>query len=549
MKLIVDRGVPVPMRDGTTLATDVYRRVGHHGPALLSRTPYGADLPPLGRPVHGLRLVEAGYALVLQDVRGRGRSGGTFSPFAQELGDSEDTLAWLVAQGWSDGRVGMLGSSYLGQLQWGLAARAPRGLRAIAPHVAGPDVRRWFWRGGALEWGFALWWTLQAHALPEAHRRAAARRPGPQPAAVVELLDALDSLYAGGPERLPAEIHELVPAARSWMTPGPPADTATMPAVDVRAVSTPTLVVTGWHDIFLSQALAAHVAAAEAGTPSRLVVGPWSHTVWGGAYPDRDYGLSAAMDAEDVTGHHQRWFDRWLRDEARDDDAPVRYFLLGADAWCDASRWPVPTTEERWYLHAPRDGRGGLLHRAPPASGDRSGWRVDPRDPVPTRGGQTLMAGTYVARDAGPWDQRSVHGRPDVLTFATEPLDRPVDVLGAVRLEAVVTSSSPDVDVTCKLVDVHPDGRVEHLVDGIRRLSSSAGPDGLPALAPGERRRVGVEVGATAARFRAGHRIGIEIGGTNFPRFDLCPRSGEARTELHHDAEPAPHLVLPVSPP
>jgi putative CocE/NonD family hydrolase len=541
VRIVVERAVAVPMRDGVALATDIYRPDGRRCPALLSRTPYGTDLPPLARPAHGMSLVDAGYAVVLQDVRGRGRSEGTFAPFAQEPDDGEDTLAWLCEQPWCDGRIGLLGSSYSGQLQWSLAARRPPGLAAIAPHVADPDVRRWFWRGGALEWGFALWWTLQAHVVPAALRARAGAD------AAMDLLDRVEELYAGGPDALPAVVHELAPSLRAWTAPRCDDEDAGAPFAEPRASATPALVLAGWHDIFLDGALASFAAAGEAGAPRRLLIGPWSHTVLTGAYPERDYGVRSGMDAADVTGRMRSWFDRWLRDGGEhaggaehDGEAPVRYFLMGADAWRDADRWPPAARDERWFLDA------GALRTAPPAVAGTRGFAVEPADPVPTQGGQTLMAGTYAARRAGPWDQRRLHDRDDVVTFLSEPLQRPLDVIGTVRLSAFVSSTAREIDVTGKLVDVDPGGRAEHVVDGVRRLSATAGPAGLPALAPGEIREVVIDVGTTATRFRRGHRIGVEIAGSNFPRFDLCPRNGRARTEVHHGPAHPSHLLLPV---
>jgi len=519
MTMLVERGVPVPMRDGVNLIADVYRPADDRAPALLQRTPYGADLPPICRPANGLRLVDSGYAVVVQDVRGRGRSEGRFDPFVQEAADGEDTVAWLRGQAWWDGGLGMLGSSYSGYLQWSLAERMPKEVRAIAPHVAGPDPAAWFGRNGAHEWGFGLWWSLAAHAIAEAARDEDGGRAEDE---VWATLNSLDGAYRRGPDDLPDVIDRIVRYARGWLqtpqsVPG---------AVSLEELNVPSLLIGGWHDIFLEQTLAAFRTHVRAGAPARLVVGPWSHTVWTGQFPQRDYGRFAAMEAEDITRHHLDWFDRWIRDEG-EEQAPVRFFMMGTDAWEDAAGWPPPgVREDRWRLAW--DGAGVLNS----AAGESHLCEVplDAADPVPTLAGQTLMAGTYAARRAGPWDVGELLDRTDVICFATEPLQRALEIVGTVRLEVLVAAPHGG-DLACALLDLGPDGEAMHVLDGILRIDAVA-----------HERMVGVTLGTTAIRVEPLHRLVLTVARSNFPRFDL---NEAGPVVLHLEDDRASNLVLP----
>ena len=166
-RLIVERGVHVPMRDGTTLATDVYRPdTDRRLPVLLERTPYDRSYVPIAG-LDTVALVEAGYVIVSQDCRGRFGSEGRFTPFVDEAADGADAIAWCAAQPWSNGRVGMIGGSYVGATQWLPAGERPPALRAIAPYVTASDYHEgWVYQGGAFQLGFSLRWSLESLGLP-----------------------------------------------------------------------------------------------------------------------------------------------------------------------------------------------------------------------------------------------------------------------------------------------------------------------------------------------------------------------------------------------
>jgi putative CocE/NonD family hydrolase len=280
------------------------------------------------------------------------------------------------------------------------------------------------------------------------------------------------------------------------------------------------------------------------------------HGVQDGTFAERDYGVGASVLAADVAGRQIAWYRRHLDDPTGGDstDAPVRVFVMGADEWRDLADWPPPESSPTpLYLrsggHANTAAGDGRLDWGAPASEPEDELRYDPRDPVPTFGGATFLPGLAVAANGGPRDQRAVEMRPDVLCYTTPALERPLELIGHVELVLFASSSAPSTDFTGKLVDVHPDGRAELLTDGILRVRSISG-------SPTELR---IDLGATAARIAAGHRLRLEVSSSNFPRFDRNPNTGASSAEVrpddlaiahnrvHHDGTRPSHLILPVN--
>lgn len=544
MRIEIETDVEMTARDGTRLRADVYRPADAGSlPTLVQRTPYDKS-QAVRVDADVLRLVRAGYAVVVQDVRGRYASEGRFEPFRSEAADGADTIAWAASRPWSSGAVGMIGASYVGMTQWLAASMAPPALRAIAPVVTSADpYDGWAYQGGAFELGFGLQWNA-ANLASE------------------QLADDPRDRFEAAASRRP--LRELAPDAglagfhRDWLD-HPARDgwwERLVPRERIASVSVPALAVGGWFDLFLRGTLAGHRRMRAHANGSRLVVGPWSHVVSGGAFPQRAYGWRAAADAIDPTGLQLRWFDRRLRgiDNGVDREPPVRVFVMGADRWRDADDWPLPGTE--WTrLHL--GGGGSLLREAPGVDGEDA-YRYDPRDPVPTMGGATFLPGQDVAACAGPLDQRAVEQRADVLCFTTPPLEREVEVVGPVELVLYASSSAVDTDFTGKLVDVHPDGRAELLTDGILRARWRESEQTPAPLVPGEVYELRIDLGATANLFRAGHRIRLEVSSSNFPRFERNTNTGGwiaterdedvvvAVNRIHHGRTHPSHLILPV---
>lgn len=505
----------VPMRDGVRLATDiVIADAAEPRPVLLVRTPYGrasvwAAHDPTG-------FARRGWAVVVQDVRGRGQSEGAFRPFFQEIDDGADTIAWCAEQTWSDGRVVMTGFSYNGATQWLAALAHPPALKAISPSVIPTDFLDEFaYEGGAFQQGFLSSWAIGL-ASSSTDAVVASRS--------LELVPAWPSLLAEGAGR--EMIGAAFPDYLRWV----PRDEDYWRAVDVAGqlaeVDLPVWRLAGWYDIFCEGTLRSY-SEMSARSPSdyarrsqRLIVGPWVHAgMHQTATPEMEFGADAhglALAAE---------LEDFLR--ASLDGAPtvsgVTVFVMGENAWRELPSWPPPSNP--WALYPQPDGRLGNK----PALENRISLHHDPNAPVPTRGGRTLQGGLPVA---GPVDQRLVEQRPDVLVWTSEPLEQQVTVIGLVTAQLEVVSDAPGFDLVVKLCDVHPDGRSMNVVDSIQRTRGE----------PGQRHVVEVQVGSTAMTFMPGHRIRLDVACSNFPRFDLLPAS-EQTLQLGGS-----FVVLPVVP-
>ncbi|WP_284984492.1 CocE/NonD family hydrolase [Arthrobacter sp. efr-133-TYG-118] len=555
--------IMVPMRDGLRLATDIWTPDGSPAPVLLVRLPYGKDAFP-DAPLIPSReaLVEHGYAVVWQDVRGRYRSEGQgFEPFVGEADDGVDTVKWIMAQPWCDGHVGSYGASYLGVVQWQTASNSPHGLAAIAPHFASTDVYNapWFSEGGAMSWHLVHTWSTLNSIAPTLSSIE-------EYMAVVTEGEALvDVLPMAARQRLRDETAWW----SKWMKHTGRDDYWKALAVsdEPAAITVPALSVGGWFDVYVNDTANSYrlmresAGSTEAREGQRLLIGPWDHLSQTGTYPDRDFGESASGTASGVEQLHMRFFDTHLRGNsaALDGDAPVRIFVMGADEWRDERSWPLhDTVYTDYYLsgggNASSSAGDGELTPSAPASDARDQFLYDPADPVPSVGGRMLRAGE--AGGCGPVDQSTVEQRPDVLCYTTPVLDKPIEVTGHVALILHVSSSALDTDFTAKLVDVYPDGRALYLTDGILRMRYRTALDAPELLTPGEVYEVRLDLSVTSNVFLEGHRIRLEVSSSNYPRFDRNTNtgghiSGEAafvvarNTVLHGPATPS-RLVLPL---
>ena len=572
-RIVVERDVAVPMRDGVVLRADVYRPDGADGcPVLMERTPY--DKKARGRPgvlLDALRYAEQGYAVVVQDTRGRFASDGAFYPFRGEAADGADSIAWAAALPYSNGRVGLFGASYAGATQWLAASTTPPALAAMAPaRTAASYYQPWAYQGGVLQLGFLLHWALSSLG-PDTVRRlvAAGSAPPDWPRRLGQAIDAFEELARERPPLAHGPVAELAAAAlpyfHDWLA--HPTDDAYWRAYDVErrldAVATPTLHIGGWYDIFLQGTLRAFVAMqgrdGAGGVPrQRLVIGPWAHGPMNDAVGAVQFGVAAGGEAAGVGAMLRQWFDAWLRgDEAGlAGQAPVRLFVMGVNTWRDEAAWPLARAlPTRYYLHA-----GGGLSEESPRHEAPDSYRYDPTDPAPTLGGGTLMEGHAVNRNAGPRDQRPLEARPDVLVYTSPPLARPLEVTGPVSLELYASSSAEDTDWVARLIDVHPDGAAILIADGIVRARYRDGTATPAFLEPGRVYRFTVDLVATSNLFRAGHRLRVHVTSSSFPRFAPNPNTRVdnpyfepteprvAEQTIYHDASYPSCIVLPVVP-
>ena len=555
--------IMVPMRDGIRLATDIWVPDASPAPVLLVRLPYGKDIFPDAPMIPGREsLVEQGYAVVWQDVRGRYRSEGQdFEPFVGEVDDGADTVAWIMAQPWCDGHVGSYGASYLGVVQWQTASSRPAGLAAIAPHFASTDVYKapWFGEGGAMSWHLVHTWSTLNSIAP-------ALTSFEEYMAVIAEGEALvDALPMADRPRLRDETTWW----STWMTHTARDDywKALAVSADPSAVEVPALSIGGWFDVYVNDTVNSYrlmsesAGSAAAREGQRLFIGPWDHLSQSGTYPGRDFGAAASAGASGIEQLHLRFFDRHLRGDtaALDGDAPVRIFVMGIDEWRDEQSWPLhDTVHTDYYLDGAGDAAtasgDGVLTTAVPEHDARDVYRYDPADPVPSIGGRMLRASE--AGGCGPVDQSAVEHRPDVLCFTTPVLDSAVEVTGQVSLVLHVSSSALDTDFTGKLVDVHPDGRALYLTDGILRMRHRTALDVSEPLTPDAVYEIRLDLSVTSNVFLAGHRIRLEVSSSNYPRFDRNTNTGRGITDetesvvarntvLHGPGHPS-RLVLPV---
>ena len=482
----------VPAADGTPLATDVYLPVGSGPwPVVLIRTPYGkADLREAC-----LALDASGYACVAQDCRGRFDSGGEDTVFRDDRSDGHATLDWIAAQTWCNGRVGTLGASALGITQYMLAPDANPVLECAIPIVASADLYHGvMFQGGALRESLVVNWLSGQGSL----------------------------------ERL-----DQVLAHRLWSDFWSPVDSLT-PA---GRVEVPALHLGGWFDIFEKGNLDAFATWQRRGGEGArgnqfLVVGPWTHETMGTTVAGQlTFPRQAAMD---LIGLSLDFLDHWLKGEDSGVSGwpAVRVYLMGAtddptapgNVWLDMDAWPPPATRRRLHL-----GPGGALSWSVPPERTTVELVADPANPVPTLGGANLFPDLPVdgrPMGAGPYDQRPVEARDDVLVFTTPPLTRPVTVMGPVTATLRIVPTTPDLDLSVRLTDVDPDGRSMLLLDGIARARYRMGDDREVFLEPGEEATVTVDLWSTAIAFAPGHRIRIDVAGSNAPRFEVDLNDG-----------------------
>jgi putative CocE/NonD family hydrolase len=537
----------VPMRDGVRLATQVFLPGGDPGrlPVILERTPYGKATDP--SPNYS-SFVERGYAVVVQDVRGRYDSEGSFDPLRQEGPDGYDTLEWIASQSWSNGKVGMIGGSYRGIVQWKAALTNNSHLKAIFPVVSGwDDYRdRFYSPGGAMKLGHRLGWMSENLKAPGYHT---------------------DFNYFV--RHLPLRTSDV--AATGWSSQmyrdaiAHPSYDAFWRALSVREriaqVKVPVFAVGGWYDNYAESDLEAFAALRKASGSNRVLIGPWPHNM-SYAFPEANFGPDSGAPIRSL---QLAWFDRWLkgRESSAAQESPARLFVMGANAWRDHEEWPpADARPRRFFLTSAKaanslDGDGVLFERLPARSATVSDRFIfDPRDPVPTRGGSVCCNPKLFPW--GPMDQRPVERRPDVLVYTSAPLKQEVEAIGPVEVVLWVSTTAKDTDFTAKLVDVFPDGHARNLTDGIVRLRYRNSLDKPEAAVPGKVYRVSIDAGVTANVFLKGHSIRLEISSSNFPRFDRNPNTGgvianetklvKAAQTVYHDRERPSQVVLMVMP-
>jgi len=581
--------VRVLMRDGVRLATDLYLPPKFPAPVVVMRTPYGRDLEMRGQAAVMVGLARRGYIVVSQDCRGTGGSEPDhWVYFVYETEDGHDCIEWITQQDWYGGFIGSFGGSYNGQTQWPMAMH-PR-MSTIIPgncalemvantvrpymflnayaRVMGngnklaiplTEMERYFEKetmaGGyfnePLHSPFSAALLQRFPDLRTMPPNEAKRWLWEQYCAMtctqrVEFIkqalhtETIDSVEFG---KLPAVFGQQISVSGITI---PYAD----PAEGCRRLCAPPLIRTGWYDWNVRDTLLTWETLRREGKPevaehARLIISHSAHNmpgyqVGGDEHPE----LVRIPSSLDQLGLMTRWYDavaqgttdRWPR---------VIYYLMGANEWRVASDWPVPEAKQiTFYL-----GNKQRLTSEPPRQSSRpDSYTYDPTNPTPTVGGSIV---SFLYRP-GSLDVSKVQARSDVLTYSSEILKQDLDVVGPLRMILYASSSALDTDFAVRLSDVFPDGRAIALQTGMlrARYRNIAEPAWLE---PGRIYPFEIDMWATANRFKAGHRLRIDISSADFPRYDRNSNRGgdlgepiAATQTIYHDPERPSHLIVSV---
>jgi uncharacterized protein len=561
------------MRDGVILYADVYRPddTARH-PAILVRSPYNKSETTgiLSGYMSPYKFARAGYAMVIQDLRGTGVSEGEFYARRAEADDGYDSIEWLAARPWCDGNVGMCGLSHLGFTQWAAAKARPPHLKTICP--AGTQAGARPFKNGAFRLNQMLIWYLSLTGL--------ALRRSKLPDEELKLrqrtfLKMMDNIYeqlsflplkdtpflklAGEPDLLPfyTDYLSYIDDRSYWQslhTPTPPEE-----------VVIPALHVCGWYDDLASDVLDSYVNMKKRGgsllarNNQKAIIGPWIHTTEQTSVAgELDFGAAASGSSVGTNALHIRWFDHWLKgiDNGVNNESPVRIFVMGDNIWRDEKDWPLPDTNYvKYYLHSggranTRNG-DGTMNTTAPGEELTDMYLYDPRNPTPTKSGKF---GAYFLQ--GAFDQREIEERTDVMVYTSPVLEDDIEVTGPIELELWASSSAVDTDFTGKLVDVWPDGKAYNLVDAVVRARYRESDYQAELIRPGKIYRYSFSLGVTSNVFKAGHRIRIQISSSNFPKWDRNLNTGHpigqdavlkaAVQTIYHDKKHPSCVVLPV---
>lgn len=596
--------VMVPMRDGVRLATDVYRpaRDGQpltdRRPIVLIRTPYNKGN---GQSSEAKYFASHGYVAVVQDTRGRYRSEGVWHWMTDDGPDGFDCAAWIAAQPWSNGRIGMMGTSYVGGTQHALAMSGSPHLKTVIPVDAVSNMGRQSMRNaGAFEMRFWNWIVLNAGKGSNAA----------QDPATAEVLATMAKQRHDYLKLLPLRPGttplKLAPEYESWLIEAMRhgADDAFWGQNNIVGrpedySDIPVYLVGGWYDSWAGNTTANYTALSQRlKSDVYLIMGPWIHGAQNShAHGQVNFGPDAAI--ADPLAWRRIWFDHYLKGEpnaigtADPFQTKVRIFVMGTGDgrkdeqgrlnhggyWRNEQAWPPKrAVPEKHYLTA-----GGRLTTAAPEPADDTTTRggtastsflFDPANPVPTIGGNISSGNDILLQ--GAWDQRGgphvwnwpkpipLSARNDVLVFQSEPLTQNVEVTGEIEVQLWVSSSAVDTDFTAKLIDVYPPsadfpgGFDLNIGDGIARARFRDSLQKERLMEPGEVYPITVKLYPTANVFKRGHRIRVDISSSNFPRFDVNPNTGEPLANnrlqqtcvntIHHNTKHPSHIVLPIVP-
>ena len=560
------RSIPHVLSDGTTLLSDHYYPPASFGPVnptLLMRQPYGRDIASTVVYAHPAWFARHGYNVVIEDVRGRGGSGGEFYPFRHEARDGAETIAWLRTLPESSGRIGMYGFSYQGATQLLAAAERPEGLQCIAPAQTAADLYSgWFYHHGALRLASSLGWGLQML------REDARRLNLPEASA---LLEAAWREVRIQPQHLPYAHHpaitdpSLPSYVRDWFAHPTPGPYWSEQDISLRAgqIEVPALHLSGWFDPYLTGSIQTfdllrnNAATPHARENQYLLAGPWTHIPWTDRAGELALGPESLLDTDTLL---LRWFDHWLKDaNTWTNIPPVTHFVLGPNTWQTAEDWCSDITQP-FFLHSQgradsRKGNGTLTLAEPSTPEPPDLFVYDPEVPILAPGGPQSLQGSF--------DQAALESGNNVLVYTSAPLGQPLQILGFPIVSLHISTSAPSADVTAKLIRVLPpsrDGsaRADFICIGIARSTFLFGPESGIDYAPDTVHLWQFPLEPISCLLASGERLRLEIAASAFPLYDRNPGTLVPPAEmtyitcirsthiLHHDPNHPSALILPI---
>ncbi|MEE9460895.1 MAG: CocE/NonD family hydrolase [Bacteroidales bacterium] len=539
--VIEELDVKVTMRDGVRLSTNIYRPdTSGTFPVLLARSPYGNG--GKGNPDAHF-FARRGYAVVVQDTRGRYESEGIFDAFQPEALDGYDTQQWIGEQAWSNGKIGTFGGSYVGFTQWMPAALQSPYLVTMVPTVTFSDFHDVVYQNGAFRLDLFTPWSIEmTHPYNISYSYVAGRMDS-----------VLMTLPLIGQDRA---MGWRISFLRDWLS-HPEHDsywTRTSIGDAYNKIRTSVYNVGGWYDILLEGTINNYLKMTvpgidpEISSRQKLLIGPWIHSMGKREVGELDFGEEAVFNS---TEFRLRWFDSQLKglDNGVMEEAPVKIFVMGINRWRYENEWPLARTDyQNYFFHSQGNANtlegDGRMNKKSPKKELPDRFDYNPEDPVPTIG------------TMGPYDQRSVEERQDVLVYSTPALKKDLEVTGPVKAIIYASSSAINTDFTARLVDVYPDGRAIRICEGIIR-ADHRDPDAPPSnILPGKIYEYHIDLWATSNVFMKGHRIRVEISSSNFPRFDRNLNTGKyfatdttmitAEQVIYHSSDYPSRIILPV---
>jgi putative CocE/NonD family hydrolase len=547
-----EKDVAVPMRDGVVLRADILRPKGDgRFPTLVYRTPYGKE-EALKEYTTFQHALERGYAVMVQDVRGRYASAGEFLPYQQEGHDGYDTIEWAAGQPWSNGAVGTFGLSYPGAVQWLAAVENPPHLKAMVPAMTFSTPQNFFYAGGTWDMSWIEW--IWDNIAPDV--RVKKNLPGPKTydEAVAAWKQQSDKMLRELPLDDLAELKGIAPFYYEWLS--HPAEDPWWDWCELRnkydRVHAAVLNFSGWYDDNYGPEGATtnfngllKARAGKADPQAHLLIGPWVHGVDNTAKTksgERQFGPAAAIHYDEVV---LRWMDHYVKgiDNGVERDKPVRYFVMGDDQWRQADSWPPAAKSTSYFL-----GEEGTLTLKQPDKSEPSSFVSDPAEPVINR-----------YENSGAHDYRDLAARKDVLTFDTAPLERATEVTGPIDARIFLSCDCRNLDVWARLLDVAPDGTAFNVMSpglDVQRASYRDLKHGRQLLKPNQVYEIHLDNLITSNVFQKGHKIRVQVSASFFPNFSRNLQNGEleaksakmqkATVRIYHDGEHASQIVLPV---